>query len=301
MAIDRDDPERTDSTGPEHSYRTAPDGDSSDSDGRGPDAQHDSTGVPTSTTPRAVLRPVPEGFPTPPPRPARPNRAPALPSAAPATKPRSGRLGLLIAGIAAVALLVGIVGGSVAIRALSGNEEPQGDATPGGTADTNSTSDPTDGGTVSAPAGTGTSASTSTASAPASASAAGSVQMGEVTVVEVSTASGLRSVGTGPSAVEAEGSYTVVTLEVTNSSDRTVILPNTIARLRTSDGTIHPADLDASEAHSAPTEPRGVADAGESTRIHVVFDLPPNAEPASLLLDLSTGSSEASGELTLTP
>lgn len=209
------------------------------------------------TAPRAVLRPVPEGFPTPPPRPARPNRRPAP---TPETSAGPGpRRGLLIAAIALAAVLVLVVavgGGILAVRALT-SEDPQGGAaTPG-------------------------------SEAPAAPAGAGEVQLGEVTVTEVSTEVGVRSVGEGSTAVEPEGEFVIVTIEVANGSEAGVSIRENVT-LETADGESIAADADAGRVHVADTEHFGLLGAGDTESFHMVYDVPIGSTPAALRLDLVT-------------
>ena len=214
------------------------------------------------TAPRAVLRPVPEGFPTPPPRPARPNRRPApTPGTAPGPGPRRGLLIAAIALAAVLVLIVAVGGGILAVRALT-SDDPQGGAAPSG----------------SASAGTG------------------EVQLGEVTVTEVSTEVGVRSVGEGSTAVEPEGEFVIVTIEVANGSEAGVSIRENVT-LETADGQSIAADADAGRVHVADTEHFGLLGAGDTESFHMVYDVPIGSTPAALQLDLVTIGE--SGELPL--
>ncbi|MGP9538760.1 DUF4352 domain-containing protein [Brachybacterium sp. AOP43-C2-M15] len=224
------------------------------------------TGLHPATAPRAVLRPVPEGFPTPPPRPALPNRRPA-PRSEPSASPRPRR-GLLIAAASLVAVLVlaiAVGGGILAVRALSA-DGPQ---------------DP--------PAASGT-------EEPAAPSGAGQVQIGEVAVTEVSTEVGLRSVGTDGTAVEPEGEYVVVTFAIDNRSSAGVEVLDNVTLL-TADGESVRADREAGQAHVADSSHFGVVEPDGTATFHMVYDVPIGTEPTGLQLDLSAIGE--SGELPL--
>ncbi|GAA1490354.1 DUF4352 domain-containing protein [Brachybacterium sacelli] len=227
---------------------------------------HPETGLRPGTAPRAVLRPVPEGFPTPPPRPARPNRRPAPKTEA---DPDSRRPRVLIASLAVVAALILVVaiGGSIlAYRALS--PDPSEGAAPEATAD---------GGD----------------------SAAGEVAIGEVTVREVSTEPGVQSVGdAGAGAVEAEGEFVVVTLEVDNATDATVSIDGH-ETLRTADGETYETDSDASRKHIGEGKAYGTVGPGESATFHLVYDVPIGSEPAEVEIDFAENASAGDGILPL--
>lgn len=211
------------------------------------------------TAPRAVLRPVPEGFPTPPPRPARPNRRPApAPEPAPARTPHRG---LLITGItvAAVLLLAIVLGGGVlAYRALSPAE-------------------PTD---SQAPA---------TEEDPASADAAGPgrVEIAGVTLTEVSTEKGVRSVGGQSNALEPEGEFVIVVFEIVNDSDAPVSVTSSIG-LATAEGEEHLPHPEAGLVHQASSLPYGVVSPGTSEVFHKVYDVPIGTDPTGLTFQFST-------------
>lgn len=215
------------------------------------------TGLRGGTAPRAVLRPVPEGFPTPPPRPARPNRRPALkpdPSAAP-RRPR----GLLLVGlsVAAVLLLVVVVGGGIlAIRAL--------------TPDAPVAADPV----------------AQESEAPAAPGSPGQVRIGEVELTEVSTEVGVRSVGGQGSGLEPEGEYVIVTFEVRNPTDAGATIGQNLA-LETADGA-HPVDPESTRAHLADSSAYGTVQPGETGRFHAVFDVPIGSDPTGLQVAIST-------------
>lgn len=226
-----------------------------------PDATQPSSGL---TAPRAMLRPVPEGFPTPPPRPARPNRRPAPPAAEPPAR-RRGPLLVALTAAGALALAAVIGGGILTLRALDDAAEP------------------------AAPAATGSQDSTDTGP--------GAVEIGEVTVTEVSTEVGVRSVGGGGLALEPEGEFVIVAFTVENRSADTLQIPQGMA-LVTADGT-HGADSDATNAYSAESVPRDLLASGESGSFHAVFDVPLGAEVTGLEIDLE--SLGESGTLPLAP
>jgi hypothetical protein len=215
------------------------------------------TGLRGGTAPRAVLRPIPEGFPTPPPRPARPNRRPA-PKPDPSAAPRRPR-GLLLAGIsaAAVLLLVVVVGGGIlAIRAL----------------------------TPEAPVAVDPVAQES--EAPAAPDSPGQVRIGEVELTEVSTEVGVRSVGGQGSGLEPEGEYVIVTFEVMNPTDAGATIGQNLA-LETADGA-HPVDPGATQAHLADSSAYGTVPPGGTGRFHAVFDVPIGSDPTGLQVAIST-------------
>lgn len=211
---------------------------------------HPVTGM--RTAPRAVLRPVPEGFPTPPPRPARPNRRPApKPETAPAA---TGRRGLLISGIAVavILLLVVAVGGAVlAVRALT----------------------PADPAASEAPA---TDADPSEASEDA-----GQVQIGEVSISEVSTEVGVRGVGDQGTSLEPTGEYIVVVFEIDNPSDVSVEIGSNVT-LETADGQPYASDPLAGKAYVGESKDFGTLPAGETGVFHQVYDVPIGSEPAAV-------------------
>lgn len=208
------------------------------------------------TAPRAVLRPIPEGFPTPPPRPARPNRRPA-PKGEPAGAPARPRR-LLIAGIAlaaVLALVVVIGGGILMIRSLSpiGSE----------------VADP------SAPA----------SEQPAAPAQPGQVELGGVTLTEVSTEVGVRSVGARSTAIEPEGEFIVVAFEAENQDSAALEISQNVT-LETAEGT-HAPDDQATGAYVADSRPYGVVAPGESVAFHLVFDVPIGTQPTGLRVDLA--------------
>ncbi|WP_422115175.1 DUF4352 domain-containing protein [Brachybacterium sp. UNK5269] len=227
-------------------------------------------GVPTATTPRAVLRPIPEGFPTPPPRPARRHRRPAP---APGPAPSSSRpRGLVLAGIlAAVALLlvVAVGGGVLALRGLSPSAPAASDP---------AASDPVAASDPAAPAGT--------------------ARIGEVTVEEVSTEVGVRAVGAGGSALEPEGEFVIITLTVRNPTDQVLTVSDNMT-LETADGAGHAADPGAGAAHVAQSRPYGLVTVGGESTFHAVFDVPIGAEPTAVHLDFGSNADAGEGTLPL--
>lgn len=219
------------------------------------------TGVQGVTAPRAMLRPVPEGFPTPPPRPARPNRRPA--KAQEPENGRSSRRGLIVTAIVVVSVLVlavAVGGGILAVRALSsGGSDPA--ATPAGS------------------------------DAPQDPSSGGVVEIGEVTVTAVGTEVGVRSIGTRARPAEPEGEFVIVTIEIANAGDRPVTLTEDRALLESADGATHAFDFEASNLHTADSEPPGITTGGSTTRFHLVYDVPIGTEVSALQLDFDSAGS----------
>ncbi|ASK65015.1 hypothetical protein CFK39_03330 [Brachybacterium avium] len=217
------------------------------------------TGTRPATAPRAVLRPIPEGFPTPPPRPARPNRRPAPKPEPAAERARPRRL--LIAGIAvaAVLLLIIVVGGAfLALRSLS----PSGPAEAEGP------------GPSSSPVRAG----------PASA------EIGGVVVTEMRTEIGVRAVGGPSSRTEPEGEFIIVTFEVDNPTSAGVQIGTNVS-LETADET-YPVDSAATRDHPADSADYGLVPPGGSETFHAVFDVPIGSAPTGLHLELvETGES----------
>lgn len=212
------------------------------------------TGVQGVTAPRAMLRRVPEGFPTPPPRPARPNRRPAKAQQDAGSKgPRRGLLVAAIVLVAALVLAVVIGGGILAFRALSSD--------PGGTAGPSPTQE------AGQEGGSG-----------------GAVEIGGATVTEMSTEPGVSSVGDPESAVTPEGEFVIVTIEVANESGVPVSIGDSVV-LETADGETHAASRDATRVHIADSESFGQAADGDTVRFHLVYDVPIGSEPAALQID----------------
>lgn len=230
------------------------------------------TGVHTAmrggTAPRAVLREVPAGFPTPPPRPARPNRAPARPASTTSGRSGGARRSLILgaAAFGAVLLLLLVaVGGFVAFRALSGEDR--------------------------APA----------ASSGTSAPAEGAVTLGEISVREVSTQAGLERVGPQAKPLRPEGEFVVVTVEVENSSQAQVMATKPPFSLELADGTVVPADVEAGVQHDHEVDAdRSLrVGAGETQQVFAVFDVPFGGQPKALKIDLSRVPGGGAGVLPL--
>ena len=277
MATDHEGPGPHEPAGPEGPDR--PDSPVEDSPPAEDTGLHPSTGGPTGTAPRAVLRPVPEGFPTPPPRPARPNRRPALPAPEPPPAPRRSGTVIAVAVGAALVLLLGIAGAVLAMRALTGG--PPGGAAPAVTS------------APQAPEASTETGATEDESAvepdqnPSGALSSGTV-LGDVTVSVVSTEVGVASVGDDTAVVEPRGQFVTVVLELTNDSDQALSLGDRgQVQLQTSDGALYYPDPDASAALDAPTAPDGEVPAGGTGRVHAVFDIPADAEPQTLHIDLT--------------
>lgn len=212
------------------------------------------------TAPRAMLRPVPEGFPTPPPRPALPNRRPAPKPGAEPAPAAGGRRGLVIAGVtvAALLLLAVAVGGAVlAVRALS-PADPEPPRAP-----------------VTEEEGPSTGAAGS-----------GEVLIGGATVTEVSTQTGVRGVGDRGSALEPEGEYIVVTFEITNPTEAGIIVSGD-APLETEDGQAHAPDSAASSAYVGESEDYGIVRPGETVVFHTVYDVPIGSTPTGVSFEFS--------------
>lgn len=247
------------------------------------------TAMRTGTAPRAVLRPVPEGFPTPPPRPARPTRRPGPPP--PPELPR--RRGPLIAALATVAVLVlavGVGGGILVVRALSPDAPAPAVSGP---------ADPSAAGpTPDGAAATDDAATEGSPTGETGPGGAGQVVMGPVSVHELSTELGIRTVGAPPTEIEPEGEFVIVTLEVANGSGPALILSEWAA-LETADGQVFTAHKEATTAHLAESRAYGVVPAETTATAHVVFDVPFGAEPVAAHLDLSSGAAAGTGTLPL--
>lgn len=216
---------------------------------------------PTSTRPReAVLRPVPEEFPTPPPRPAGWNRS-RPPAAAPAPSPRRRPLLIALALIAVLALLVLLGASYLLLRTLP--EVPAG-----------------------APA------------SPAASSAPAPLVLGEVQVRVVSLEQGVESVGAEGSRRRAQGEFVILTVEVANASSAPVTLRDAVT-LVDADGTSYAPDRDAGIAHLADSDPYGLVGPGESRLLHAVYDVPVGTSIDRAAVDLSRYPAGGSGELPL--
>lgn len=254
---------------PEYGYDAAPEpGAPTEQPPAGHPAESPALGQPTSTTPRAVLRPVPDGFPTPPPRPARPNRRPARPQQGPEL-PRSRRpMIVALATVAVLVLTVGIGGSILVYRALAPEETSPAGSDPAATGP----ADPTDGG------------------------AAGQIEIGAVTVREVSTELGAASVGDPP--IQAEGEFVILTIEFVNDSDLALLVSDSVT-LETSDQENHSPSREASNAHLADTDAFGVVTEKSTQSIHMVFDVPIGSEPVAAHVDLSGNTQAGTGTLPL--
>lgn len=251
----------------------------------------DSAGSPTKdpTAARAVLRPVPDGFPTPPPRPALPNRRPAVQlqgEPAPDPDPQARRLVVVSLVVVAVLVLVVAIGGSIlAYRALS--PEPGPDAGPVTTAEPDPDAGDEADGDATAEGTTGGDAS--------------STEIGEVAVHEVSTQLGVRSLGdgAGPS-LSPDGEFVIVTLEIDNGSSEGVIIDGDEI-LETVGGTMHEPLADAAAQYAATeSDPYGVVPAGTSGTFHLVYDVPVGSELTGVHLDFSDNASGGEGMLPVT-
>lgn len=251
---------------PEYGYDVASDpGTSAGRSPAEPPGGSPALGSPTSTTPRAVLRPVPDGFPTPPPRPARPNRRPALPSPPPQQARPRGPMIVALATVAVLVLSVGIGGSILVYRALAPEETPPAVSDPA-TAD------------------------------PAGGDAAAEVEIGAVTVREVSTELGVSSVGSPP--IDADGEFVILTIEFVNDSDLALLVGDSVT-LETSDQESYSPHQEASNAHLADSDTFGIVAEETARTIHMVFDVPIGADPVAAHLDLSSNSQAGSGTLPL--
>ena len=217
------------------------------------------------TAPRALLRDVPAGFPTPPPRPARPNRAPARPH-----EPRTGGLHgargriLLGAGVFAAVflLLLAIGGGLLAYRVLSPASPP--------------------------PA----------ASGKPTAAANGSVDIGKVSVRAVGTELGVTAVGPRSKRLTPDGEFDIITVEVTNRTEQPLLVFQSF-KLTLEDGTVIDPDRPASEAHVADSSYRALVKPDQSAVVHVVFDAPAGSSLSALEIDFPNNPDAGSGSLPL--
>lgn len=225
------------------------------------------TQMPPGTTPRAVLRPVPEGFPTPPPRPATPNRRPARPPQEPERRRPQGMV-VALAIVVVLVLTVGIGGSILVYRALA----PEGSSPAASDPAATDPADPTDGG------------------------AAGEVEIGEVTVREVSTELGVASVGSP--AIEADGEFMILTLEIVNDSDLALLISDSVT-VETADQETYGPSQEASNAHLADTEAFGVVTENSTQSLHVVVDVPIGSEPVAAHIDLSSNTQAGTGTLHL--
>lgn len=212
------------------------------------------TGVRGSTTPRAVLRPIPEGFPTPPPRRVPRRRPERVPDPEPARRGRGPLLAAIVLG-AVVVLVLGVGGLVLAVRGLGGQDAP------------------------------GAAGSPSAAEAPAdedpSGAAPGEATVGGFALTEERTEVGVRRVGSGSVTREPEGEYVIVTVEVENRTDVPLDALEGV-RLETADGELHSPDRQAGQVLVADSHAFGITPTGESRRYHKVFDVPIGSEPVSL-------------------
>lgn len=232
------------------------------------------TGIRTGTAPRALLRPVPEGFPTPPPRPAIPNRRPARKVEPEAPTRRRGPIIASLVVVAVLVLVVAIGGSVLVVRALTSPDA-------GSAAPTQPSAAPTDG-------------------SDGSDSSAGATAIGGVEVEVLSTERGVEAVGEGSTRLAAEGEFVIVTLDVSNGTDAPVSLREA-ADLVTEDGEVHPPSPEAGRVHLADSEPWALLPEGEGVQVHYVFDVPQGSVPVSLELDLRDNPDAGTGTVPLAP
>ncbi|EWS82460.1 hypothetical protein BF93_11575 [Brachybacterium phenoliresistens] len=223
---------------------------------------------PTTTRPReAVMRPVPDSFPTPPPRPADWNRRRLREEEAAAGSPsplRTRPLLLAVGAIAALLLAVALGGGYLALRSLP---------------------DPA----ASAPAadpGTG------------DAAAPGSLVLGDLEVELVSYEPGIPSVGDAGDRRDADGEYAVLTISVTNGSAQSVNLGDSVTLVDDA-GTVHAPDREATVVHLADSAPYGMVEPGGTEVFHAVYDVPVGTVIDHAAVDFSRYPAGGSGELPL--
>lgn len=223
---------------------------------------------PTTTRPReAVMRPVPDSFPTPPPRPAGWNRRrldPAEAAAGASSSLRTRPLLLAIGAIAALLLAVVLGGGYLVLRALP---EPS----------------------ASAPAAD---PGTEEASAP------GPLALGDLEVELVSFEPGIPSVGDAGDRRDADGEYAVLTLSVTNGSAQAVNLGESVTLVDDA-GTVHAPDREASVVHLADSAPYGMVEPGGTEVFHAVYDVPVGTVIDHAAVDFIRYPAGGSGELPL--
>lgn len=198
---------------------------------------------------------------------------------------------LAVAGAAVLVLILGITGGVLGVRALT--DAPRRAAAPPAATDDGQAPGTQDPGTAPDPGAAqdpGSSApSSQTAPSPQDPAAlGGGATFGDITVSVVSTEAGIDSVGDGAAPMRPRGQFVAVALEFTNDSDRTLLLGERgQVQMQTFDGALHHPDADASAALDAPTSTGGEVPAGATGRIHVVFDVPADAEPEILHIDLA--------------
>lgn len=238
------------------------------------------TGIRTGTAPRALLRPVPEGFPTPPPRPAIPNRRPARKAEPEAPARRRGPIIASLLVVTALVLVVAIGGSVLVVRALTG---PYADP-----------------GTPANPPAAPTAGSDGTDDSEGPSGAAGATAIGGVEVEVLSTERGVEAVGEGSTRLAAEGEFVIVTLDVSNGTDAPVSLREA-ADLVTEGGEVHPPSPEAGRVHLADSEPWALLPEGESVQVHYVFDVPQGSVPVSLELDLRDNPDAGTGTVPLAP
>jgi len=222
-----------------------------------------------TTTPRAVLRPIPEGFPTPPPRFPGPRRRPER-AQEPESTPRRGRgplLAALVLGLA-VLLVLGVGGLVLAVRGVGGQEGP-----------------------VAAPAPSADGAEAPAEEEPAAGNAAGEATIGGVHITEVSTEVGVRRVGNDSLHRVPEGEFVIITLEVENPTDSAIDVQNGM-QLETADGTLHDPDREAGRLHIAESHPYGFTISGQTRTYHTIFDVPIGEDPTSLHITVQVEAGE---------
>lgn len=238
------------------------------------------TSVPTGTAPRAVLRPVPDGFPTPPPRPARPNRAPALPAADAPPPPRRTPMYILLAVLGVLILVVGIGGGLLVFRALSGDPQQPAAGPPATSQAPSDEPDATGSGTTS-----GTSAG------------GGSVVLGETAVTLVSAEQATEIAPDGESPLRGE--FLIVTLDIENGGDQALRLEDRVT-LVTSQGAELAPDQTASRRHTesgVESRHENYVQPRSQSLVHLVFEGGGSTDGAELHFALD--SDEGQGVLPL--
>lgn len=120
--------------------------------------------------------------------------------------------------------------------------------------------------------------------------------IGECTVTLTDMETGLDAVGPRSSRVEAKGQFVVVTVEIVNGTGSPLTLSDPFT-LVLADGTTIASDRKAGGRHVAETKTFDIVTAGETVRLHAVFDAQLGAEVASLKVDL--GSARGAGQGTL--
>ncbi|MFC0672905.1 hypothetical protein [Brachybacterium hainanense] len=219
----------------------------------------------TGTAPReAVMRPVPEEFPTPPPRPAGWNRRMPEPAGAEPLRRRSRR-GLILA-LCMIGILICAIGTGAGFLVLRNLER------------------------------SGSSAQDDPAAS--SSPARGELVLGGITVRDAALEQGVASVGDAGRQIVPEGEFAVLTVEIVNDSPQPVSLGASI-RLIGEDGTTYEPDPEAGRAHLAESEAYGLADTGEAVRFHAVYDVPVGTVIRGADVDFSRYPGGGSGELPL--